>query len=142
VLRELQEVDFALVDLPAGLRAVCCERDGAVAILIDRRLAPVERLAALAHELVHLERGGSGYKPGIPPRLQALVAMEERRVDVVVADRLVPPMELLTLVDSRSDVEPITAELVADEFGVPPHVAELALRRLAATAAVTASSAP
>jgi Zn-dependent peptidase ImmA (M78 family) len=134
-LRDRNNVEFALVDLPEGLRAICACRDGDNVIMIDRRLDPAERLAALAHELVHLERGGGCFRPGLPPAMRPLVVREEHRVDAIVADRLVPRDELVTFIDLRAEVEPITAQVVAEEFGVPATVASVALERLGSTRA-------
>jgi hypothetical protein len=43
----------------------------------------------------------------------------------------VPPQELAELVARRSEVEPVTAALVAEEFDVPEPVAAEALLALA-----------
>lgn len=124
-LRQQSNVAWALTDLPAifggGLTATAGDHH---VILIDRRLGQVERLAVLAHELVHLERGGTA---------DCLdVAREERAVDRIVAGRLVPDDELEALVDVLVEVEGgVTAAMVAEAFGVPHGVAELACRRLA-----------
>lgn len=126
-LREQADVDLALVELPRGVRGVLARAPDATVILIDRNLPPAERLAELAHELVHLERGGGCHRPGAPPAWAAVVAREEHRVDRIVAERLVPADELADLVARRVDVEPVTATVVADEFNVTFDVAQRAL---------------
>lgn len=125
------DIDFALVDLPPGAPKAIHATDGQVhVVLIDRALSPAERLAALAHELVHHERGGSGYHPAMPEPLRAGVAREERRVDQIVATRLVPVDELAEVVARCCDVcGGVTAADVAEEFGVSEAVAALALER-------------
>lgn len=121
-----------LMDLPDGHRGLTAQRGEKAVVFISRALSPVERLVVLAHELAHLERGGSGWVPGMPDRLMAIVGREESRVDRIVAERLVPSEALARWVERRSEVEPITAELVAQEWDVTPEVAELALSLLRA----------
>lgn len=95
------------------------------AIVISPELDRIERSAALAHELVHDERGIG--RPGATP---ATMQVEERVVRRETARRLVPLDALLTFVDARVTVEPVTVALVAEEFEVPHAVAEEALRQL------------
>lgn len=131
-LREQEHVEFALTDMPPGAgRAVCFEWADVAVILVDRSLSPADRLAALAHELVHLRRGGSGFQPGLTPELRTLVAREERRVEYEAATWIVPAAELTIYVDSKVDLgEPVEAWQVAEEFGVPDGYAEMALDEL------------
>lgn len=131
-LRERPNIEFGLCDLPAGLRAVYVTEGPYAAILIDRKLSPVERLAALAHELVHAERGHVCVDPSAPPELRVLTRREEHRVHGIVADWLVDPDELQRFVDQRTSLGEGTRAIdVADEFEVPAHVAYTALERLA-----------
>jgi hypothetical protein len=102
--------------------------DGDV-ITIDAAAPRRERAALLAHELVHLERG-----IGYPVATAQTMQREEAIVRRETARRLVPPTELRALIDRRSDVEPITAALVAEEFDVHEPVAAEALQALAAGA--------
>lgn len=128
------EVDVHLVDdLPAGCDGAYFS-DGQVAVILVRRtLSPIDRLAVLAHELVHHERGGSGYQADLPAGLAGLVAREEARVDRVVADRLVPRVELVATVERLAALgEPVTAEAVAAEMDCPLGPVRLALERLRA----------
>lgn len=130
-LRDRPDVDFVLADFPPGpVRALYVHQRDKHLILIDRSLCPAERLAALAHELAHIERGGAGHAPGLPDGLATLVAREEHRVDAIVACRLVPADELAAFVDRRSEVGPVTTAMVGDEFGVPEQVAERAMQSL------------
>lgn len=125
-LRNRDDVTFALADLPlvAGGGACVEFTDGHHVILLDRQLGPVDRLAVLAHELVHLERGGTANCLD--------VSKEERRVDRIVAARLVPEDELEALIDVLIEMEGgVTAEMVANEFDVPPAVARRAMIQLA-----------
>jgi hypothetical protein len=94
-------------------------------ITIDASAGARERRALLAHELVHLERG-----IGYPLASAATMEREEAIVRREVARRLVPPDELAALVARVGDLEPVTAEVVADEFDVPAHVAAEALASL------------
>ncbi|HJR24458.1 MAG TPA: hypothetical protein VJ804_03230, partial [Acidimicrobiales bacterium] len=84
----------------------------------------------LAHELVHVERG-----VGYPAATPATMEREEAIVRREVAVRLVPLAALGDLVARRSDVEPVTAALVAEEFDVPEDVAREALLALCQRAA-------
>jgi hypothetical protein len=78
-----------------------------------------------AAELVHVERG-----VGYPAATAATMEREEAIVRRVVAVRLVPLDALSELVARRSDVEPITEVLVAEEFDVPEDIAREALLAL------------
>ena len=131
-LRQRPHIDFALVDMPAGApSAVYARRGDRAVVMIDRALSPAERLAALAHELVHDERGGSGHIEGLPTSLRAGVAREEATVDRIVAERLVPQDELEELLVARAEVDGcVCALVVAEEFGVPERVATDALTML------------
>lgn len=132
-LRARSDVEYSLADLPETVgRGVCYDYGDVAVILIDRALDPVERLAVLAHELVHLERGGSGQQPDLPAMLRPLVTREEARVERIVADRLVPLGELAAFVARRVGCEGCaTAVMVAEYFDVTEQIATLALQRLA-----------
>lgn len=130
MLRDRPEIEFLLCDLPPGVRAIHARRGEDRAILISRALSPADRLAALAHELVHDERGHAGHHPD-HPHWAPCVAREENRVDNIVAGRLLPPDELAVYVDVLAEFEPVTALAVALEFDVPEHVAQRALEQLA-----------
>lgn len=130
-LRDRPDIDFALVDLPRNLRAVLARRGPDRVILIDRSLTPAERLAALAHELVHDERGGVGRAPAPPHPLARVIGREEERVDRIVAERLLPLPRLAEFLTMTADVaEPVEAWQVAEEFGVPIEYAARAMRAL------------
>jgi Zn-dependent peptidase ImmA (M78 family) len=94
-------------------------------ITIDAAAPRRQRRALLAHELVHVERG-----VGYPAATAATMEREEAIVRRVVAVRLVPLDALSELVARRSDVEPITEVLVAEEFDVPEDIAREALLAL------------
>jgi hypothetical protein len=129
-LRERSTIEFMLCDLPPGVRAIYGRRGDDEAIIVNQTLTPAERLAAIAHELVHVERGGSGHCAGAPQSWGAVVAREEARVDRIVAERLVPLGRLADFVTARAELEGVTAEHAAEEFGVPADVAERAMRAL------------
>lgn len=89
-------------------------------ILLDPSLTRAERKAALAHELVHVERGGGVCAP--------FALSDERRVNRVVALRLVPPDELEHFLEQRLEFGSISTHDVEEEFDVPSWVAQIALR--------------
>lgn len=132
-LRSMEDVDFALADLPAGFgRGFVAERGDVRVIVIDRKLPPEERLAVLAHEIAHLERGGSGHQPGLSPDMAVTVTREEATVDRIVASRLVPELDLRSYLAQRLSVqEGVEAWEVAEEFGVDDATAARALRLVA-----------
>lgn len=107
--------------LPPGVDAVW---DGDE-IHIDFRLSRTERRCALMHELVHHER-----QVGWPDASAATMEREEQIVRSETARRLVPPEHLARWVEARAEVEPITAELVAQEWDVTAEVARVALRQV------------
>lgn len=92
-------------------------------IALDPDLGERDQTAVLAHELVHDERRLPTW--GVP----ALLAdKEERHVEQIVAQRLVPGDELAALVDRELRLEGgVTAEDVAEAFDVPLAVASRAL---------------
>ena len=112
-------------DLPDGTGAAWFRDESGDLIVLDRRLRRRARKGALAHELVHVERG-----IGWGAATSATMQVEERVVRRETARRLVPPGMLRRFVDRRVDCEPVTAGLVADEFDVPVEVAGLALELL------------
>lgn len=101
--------------------------DGTHVVTLDTALGRRDRNAVLAHELIHVERG-----IGWGAATAATMQHEEAQVRRETARRLVPIEELSVFVAARAENEPVTAELVADEFDVPVAVAALALRLLAA----------
>ncbi len=95
--------------------------DGATIMLRDG-LTRVERRCTLAHELVHVERGGGSEHPDPVVRRR-----EERWVDRIVADRLVPEDELQAWLAARED--PVTVDDVARRWRVTAEYAAIALAR-------------
>lgn len=99
--------------------------DGVEEISLDPQLGRRDRSAVLGHELVHLERGI------LPPGTPDLdVIREERRVTDEAAARMLPLEPLALWVARRSECEPITVQLTADEFDVATIVAERSLAQL------------
>ena len=129
MLRERPEIELMLCDLPEGVNAIYARQGDAKAILVNRVLRPAERLAALAHELVHDERGHAGHDPD-HPHWAPVVAREENRVENIAARRILPLDELAVYVDVMAEFEPVTAESVAWDLGVSVHVARRALQQL------------
>ena len=131
-LRERDDIDLLLTDMPDGAsKGMLASRAGRHVIIIDRDLSPVDRLAVLAHEMVHLERGGSGHEPDMPEAMRPVVNREEARVDDEVTPRLVPAEELVSFSRRQAELEGCcTADDVVAEFDVPHHVAERAIRGL------------
>lgn len=100
--RSRPELEVMVAELPAGVRALhAISADGHRAILVNRALPPVERLAALAHELAHDDCKGGCHHPGLPDLLRPLVARDESRVDRIAADRLLPLPRLAAWVSAR-----------------------------------------
>lgn len=133
-LRERDGLELGIVDLPAlAGRGLYAQRGEARAILLSKHLGRRERNEVLAHELVHDERGGGCARPQDAPRgWQAIVAREERAVDRIVAERLVPLEELDEFCKKIADIEGgVTAEMVAEEFDTTVAMAELSLVLLA-----------
>jgi hypothetical protein len=91
-------------------------------ITISASASRRQRKALLAHELIHMERG-----IGFPVATAATMQREEAIVRRETAVRLVPLPELLALVERLEGIEPITAELVGEEFDVPEPIALEAL---------------
>lgn len=126
-----EHVEF--VSMPvAGLRAlyVC---DGTTwRILVEKSLPAVDRLAAIAHELVHHERHGGCHRADMPSAWQPVVQREEARVDRIAARRLVPLDALADFVDGMLAIDlPVTSADVAEHFDVPGDVAGRLLEDLA-----------
>ena len=120
-LRELEHARLGHVELPEGVEGMLVPYSDHPVILLHENLTQVERNAALAHELVHLERGWPCRAPWA----------EEERVHDEVARRLVPLDQLhrWVLERERSDLNVENWE-VADVWWVPEPVAERALRIL------------
>lgn len=125
-LRERSHLRLAWGRLSQGKGRIVDHGDGRRTITLDTRLSRVDRNAVLAHELVHDELDYL-FPHGTPP---ALLERAERVVNRLVADRLVPPDLLLQFVHGYSELEGVTVTVVAEEFGVPVEVADLALVRL------------
>lgn len=131
-LRGRHHLRLAWGRLSHGKGRIVDRGDGLRTITLDTRLSCVERNAVLAHELVHDELDFL-WPVGTPA---AIVGRGERVVDRVVADRLVPPGLLHQFAHAYSELEGVTISIVADHFGVPLEVADLALQRLPAAAEV------
>lgn len=136
-LKHMPDVTVTLAELPNETGgAVLARRGRATVIVLDRRLTQAERKVALAHELLHLERGTVSHCRNIRGALSVEVVREENRIHREVALRLVPLDELGTMVDRVAGLGlGVTATEVADEFDVPQVVAAQALRELEMTRA-------
>lgn len=99
--------------------------NGLQTITIDPRLSRVDRNAALAHELTHLDLG-LVWPEGMP---EHVVAHGELRVDALTIRRLVPAAELEEFINQRHTIGMVVARDVAEEFDVPVELADRALRR-------------
>lgn len=89
--------------------------DGESRIWVRRRLLQAERRCALAHEIIHLERGDTG------PCSRAV----EAEVNREVARRLIPFSALMDAMAWSDQIEEI-----ADELWVTPEIAEARIRSL------------
>lgn len=111
--------------------AAVVRQEGVAVVFLDPRLSGPERRVALAHELIHDERGGGAWHPDQVDTWGAVVAAEECRVDVEVARRLVPVTELLEAAEAAWDFgHQVTAAELAAEYEVPRATAEQAMRLL------------
>lgn len=127
-LRERGHLVFRLAPLPQGVEAIYWPRGARAAVIVDAALPRRVRKAALAHELVHDERGGGCDLMGAPPGWSAVVAREELIVEAEVARRLVPAAPLARFCARMVELGyGVTAEEVAEEFDVPDVVAARAL---------------
>ncbi|HEU5150783.1 MAG TPA: hypothetical protein VFU19_09810 [Iamia sp.] len=106
---------------------------GLAVVVIDPALDRRSRRVALAHELIHEERGGGCDAPGLPEALDVIVARDEAEVVREVARRLVPAPALRRLLEQRHGlglhVEPWE---VAEAFDVDDATARVALAELGA----------
>lgn len=124
--RHRADLDIIFDDVPEG---ACWVRDGGRdVILLDVGLDRRARRAALAHELIHVERG-----IGHPHATAATMCREEAIVRRITASRLVPPEQLRRFVEQATSIQetgadhPVTLDMIADEFDVPRAVARDAL---------------
>lgn len=100
-------------------------------ILLDLRRSPVEQRCLLAHELTHLDRGSMRCDAS-PATWGPVVAREEDAVNAEVADWLVGPFDLWTLVgDMVAEERDVTTREIAEHYQVTRDVARTALARLA-----------
>lgn len=120
-LRLRPNVTFIRKPLPPGAGEAVCALwpDGDAVVVVDTKLLRRQRNEALAHELVHLERGAGSS------------TQEEGRVHREVARRLIPLDVLRLWVDRRvaSDLT-VTPFDVAEDFDCTPQLGLLALTLL------------
>lgn len=128
-LRGREHIDFRLAPLPHDLGAVYWPRGDRAAIVIDPALDQRERAVALAHELVHDERGGGCMcPPGMPEAWSHERTKDETCVRREVARRFVPLDQLEVFVERRLASDLTTTVLdVAEEFNTTEQMAELAM---------------
>lgn len=131
-LLERPEVQLVLDWLPEWTGGAAVRTGGRRPVVaVDRRALQVDRNAALAHELVHLERGLQAHASEMPGLWDAVRRRDEHAVNAEVAHRLVPMPELARLADQLADVgEGVEPWRVAEEFTVPWDVAVRALKQL------------
>lgn len=101
-LREREDITLHWADLPAPLHAVT---DGTTVWMHDR-LLQTERRCAIAHELVHIERG-----------TRCVDDAEEQRVRRITARRLIDTADLIEACKWAN-----TVEEAAEELWVTPEV--------------------
>ena len=115
------DVEVRIAALPDGILGEI--RGGGELIVLRRGTTSAQRRCTLAHEIVHLERG-------LPQRLPpALLAREERRVDVEVGRRLIP---IGALADAIAAVGPdervLATELWVDRATLRGRLCDLTRR--------------
>lgn len=112
---------------------------GRTFVVLDPALDRRSRRVALAHELVHEERGGGCDAVALPAALDALVARDEAEVVREVARRLVPAPALVRLIAQRDELhDPVAPWELADAFDVDEATVHVALATLAARARTAA----
>lgn len=126
--RSIEVVIDQVAELAGG--ALYARHDGGRVIVLAPGLSYAEERSALAHELVHDELGVVS-----PPATEAMMQRIEAMVRKRAVEWLVPLDQLEELVLALAPIEPITVELVADEWDVTPEVAADALRMLSAQCA-------
>lgn len=126
------DVHLALAPLPTAGGALLEPLDrGRALIVVDPRFDGPERRERLAHELVHLERGGGIDDPDMPDGWHVVVMREEGWVDDEVARRMIPPAILRRYVNGvLACGGGVSVEDVARDFSVPRRVARRALELL------------
>jgi hypothetical protein len=132
-LRGRPELYVAILELRHGdaFYWPCPDGSKRCAIGLGGHLDRVGRRCALAHELVHHERGGGCSWVGQPDTWSSVVARDEAAVDEEVARRLVPVGELAEMVAAVEDLgDGLEVWHVAEEFDVTAEVADRALRQL------------
>jgi len=98
--------------------------DGTWHVTLKHDLSPIEERCVLAHELTHIERGFAftDYTP------DALIDLEEDRVEAEAASRLVPPVDLVGwLHEQWADGVAVSLTDIADRYRVTEAVADQAL---------------
>lgn len=124
-LRGRADVALVMEALPehTGGAQVAQHPDGRYVISLDPRLGQAARNEALAHELVHVERG---VLPADAP--EWLVEKEEARVRRLVAQRLVECPALARLAEAAErEGWALEAADILDELGLPQNESSLAL---------------
>lgn len=118
-----------LVDMPVpGLLALYARQGDDWVVLVDRRLSPAERALAVAHELVHHERGGGCHHPDMPAAWHAVVRRDEHAVERTVVVRAAPMAALRGLVRARvRSGQTVEAQEVAAELDLPVELTRRAL---------------
>lgn len=103
-------------------------QDGYWAVLVDDRLLSHERRSVLAHEIVHVERGGGAGYPGQPATWDAVVVRDEAATTREAARRMLPADELTRFLHAQVELgEAVTLEAVAEHFDVSLELAAAAL---------------
>ena len=128
-LRARPHITFRLHPVAATMGGGLLARRGErAAIVLDPALGRRRRRCALAHELVHDERGGGFDRVGAPATWDAVAQREEQRVDREVAHRLVPSADLERFVAARAELgDPAALWEVAEEFDVDEATAARAM---------------
>lgn len=119
--------------LPDGVDGVYWPSRARAALILDTELGRRERKAALAHELVHDERGGGVCLEGMPAMYAVMATREELRVARLAAGHLVPVEELRAFIEKRIEqehVDGVTLHEIAEEFDVTEAVARRAVEQL------------
>lgn len=126
VLRSREHITFKIDPVADAAGGAFLAIDGDhTAIVISPELGRRQRSDALAHELAHEEIGVV-----VPPATEATMQKAEHQAESAVTEWLVPREELYRFVLARSEVEPVTAFVVAEHFDCTETRAARALARL------------
>jgi hypothetical protein len=129
------DLDIRIRRLPEGVNGACrVSAAGRSTIVLSADLDQAERTAVLAHELVHLERGGGCPETGSDV-WDVVSRREEVRVDREVARALCPAAEVDAWIRLEVDAgHQVDAVAVSEAWALPGWIAAIVLEDAAGRA--------